>query len=260
MPVHDVPQFSIHRGRLQSVIRVRWSSGWAPGRFTPVVACRASRRTRWRHRAFLRSRRNEVETARGDILIGADGIHSKVRSTLFSRTRAIRAGTASRCGAARCDWPAFLDRRSMIIAGGMAAKLVLYPIAEGETPGNRLTNWVVYPTGEGGTLPPPKEDWSKPGKREDVLPFGAFHGAACRYPALIRRRRLLGLSDVRSRSAAALDPWPRHAARRRCPSDVSGRLQRRLAGDPRCALPGRLAGHAEHPRQALRPMSASACR
>ncbi len=41
------------------------------------------------------------------------------------------------------DFPAFLGGRTMIIAGGMSGKLVLYPIAEGATPDTRLTNWVV---------------------------------------------------------------------------------------------------------------------
>ena len=49
------------------------------------------------------------------------------------------------------DWPQFLTGRSMIIAGGMAAKFVLYPIAEGTREDRRLTNWAVTAkVGEGG--------------------------------------------------------------------------------------------------------------
>ena len=33
--------------------------------------------------------------------------------------------------------------RTMIVAGGIADKLVLYPIGKGETPRTQLTNWVV---------------------------------------------------------------------------------------------------------------------
>ena len=73
--------------------------------------------------------------------------------------------------------------------------------------------------------------------------------------------RILGISDVRPRSAAALVAWPRHAARRCRASDVSGRLERRLAGDPRRALPRRPAadGRASVAR-AVGATSRSGCR
>ena len=41
------------------------------------------------------------------------------------------------------DWPQFLTGRSMMIAGGMEAKFVLYPIGAGTAPDRRLTNWAV---------------------------------------------------------------------------------------------------------------------
>jgi 2-polyprenyl-6-methoxyphenol hydroxylase-like FAD-dependent oxidoreductase len=68
------------------------------------------------------------------------------------------------------EWPAFLTGRSMIVAGGLSAKMVVYPIAEGSRPDRKLTNWaVVARVGEGGA-PPRKEDWSRPGRREELMP------------------------------------------------------------------------------------------
>jgi len=53
----------------------------------------------------------------------------------------------------------------------MAAKVVLYPIGAGSAEARRLTNWAVMaPTGVGGTARPRREDWSRPGSVEDVLP------------------------------------------------------------------------------------------
>src|ERR1700704_3951840 len=79
---YDVPQFSIHRGRLQAVIyqavRARLGESRSPtahrlGAFTEdeggVTAYFFDRDGSHRH------------TARGDVLIGADGIHSTVRET-----------------------------------------------------------------------------------------------------------------------------------------------------------------------------------
>src|SRR5262249_27336665 len=87
------------------------------------------------------------------------------------RVRARRAGTARGCGAAAATGRAFLTGRSMVIAGGMAAKLVVYPIAEGTRPDWRLTNWaVVARIGDGSTPPPNKEDWSRTGRFEELMP------------------------------------------------------------------------------------------
>src|SRR6201999_360028 len=58
-----------------------------------------------------------------------------------------------------------------VIAGGMAAKLVVYPIAEGTRPDRRLTNWaVVARIGDGSTPPPNKEDWSRKGRFDELMP------------------------------------------------------------------------------------------
>jgi hypothetical protein len=76
------------------------------------------------------------------VLIGADGIHSVVRDKLFPDEGPPRwNGLMLWRGA--IDWPAFLTGRSMVVAGGLAAKLVIYPIAEGSRADKRLTNWAV---------------------------------------------------------------------------------------------------------------------
>lgn len=166
------PQFSIHRGRLQAVIRDAVVARLGEG------AVRTGRRLQGfiqdeggvtAH--FADSRRGETgETARGDILVAADGIHSMVRAHYFPDQGPPRWNGVQMWRGA-CDWPVFLDGESMIVAGGMAGKLVLYPIAKGKTAQTRLTNWVVNIRTGDPAKPPPKEAWSKPGRLEDVLPF-----------------------------------------------------------------------------------------
>jgi 2-polyprenyl-6-methoxyphenol hydroxylase-like FAD-dependent oxidoreductase len=168
---YDVPQFSIHRGRLQGVIHdaVRERIGehhihtghrlGAFGQDESGVTAYFFDRT-GAHRA----------TACGDILVGADGIHSAVRDALYPDEGPARWNGAMLWRGAT-EWPRFLTGRSMIVAGGMAAKLVVYPIAEGTREDLRLTNWaVVAKIGDGSTPPPRKEDWSRPGRIEELEP------------------------------------------------------------------------------------------
>src|SRR3569833_3806684 len=80
----DVPQFSIHRGRLQTVIyqaararlgETKVHAGCRLGSFTQDESGVAA--------YFFDRNGRHIKTARGDVLIGADGIHSFVRARLF---------------------------------------------------------------------------------------------------------------------------------------------------------------------------------
>ena len=107
---------------------------------------------------------------RADVLVGADGIHSTVRETLFPGEGPPRWNGSTLWRGAR-PWPAFLTGRSMIIAGGMASKLVVYPIAPGDDAGVPLTNWaVIAPTGEAGGPPPRPQSWLEQGHLDELLP------------------------------------------------------------------------------------------
>ncbi len=194
---HPVPQFSIHRGALQGVLRDAVVQRLGPD------AIRTSRRlSSFEQDAdgvlarFVDGSGAETETVRGAALIGADGIHSTVRAAFAPDEGPPRwNGTMLWRGAT--DWPVFMTGRSMIIAGGMEAKVVLYPIGAASSPdaqpgspdaGRRLTNWAVMArTGVAGTPPPRSEDWSRAGRLEDVLAqMQRFSVAEVDVEALIR--------------------------------------------------------------------------
>jgi 2-polyprenyl-6-methoxyphenol hydroxylase-like FAD-dependent oxidoreductase len=60
----------------------------------------------------------------------------------------------------------------MYIGGGMGMKLALYPIAPGDTPDTRLTNWAIaIRIADGATTPPPKDSWSRLGRMDEVVPY-----------------------------------------------------------------------------------------
>ena len=251
---HDVPQFSVHRGCLQGVIhraveerlgRGAIRTGRRLGAFTQDEAGVTA--------DFLDRAGAHVETARGDILIGADGIHSKVRATLFPDEGPPCWNGLMLWRGAR-DWPAFLTGKSMIVAGGLHAKVVVYPIAAGSSPAHRLTNWaVLVKVGDDGALPPRREDWSRPGKREELMP----HVARFSVPHLDVPGLIDATPEFYEYPTCDRDPLPfwsqgrvtllGDAAHPMYPVGSNGASQAIL--DARC-LANALAG-AEHPRQAL---------
>jgi 5-methylphenazine-1-carboxylate 1-monooxygenase len=185
---HPVPQFSIHRGALQGVLRDA-----VVERLGAEAICTSRRLVGFEQddtgvtAEFAGQSGTTVESVRGPALVGADGIHSTVREALNPGEGPPRwNGTMLWRGAAL--WPSFLTGRSMIIAGGMEAKVVLYPITAGTADRRRLTNWAVMARiGEPGAAPPRREDWSRPGRLDELMPHvRRFEIKEVDVPALIR--------------------------------------------------------------------------
>ncbi|MEM0908000.1 MAG: flavin-dependent oxidoreductase [Pseudomonadota bacterium] len=169
---HPVPQFSIHRGRLQKVL------------YDAVVARLGEDavRTGLALSAFVDDEGGvtahftdtvtggPATTVRGDVLVAADGIHSAARRHFYRNEGPPRwNGVLMWRGAT--PFPSWRDGQTMAIGGGMGAKLVLYPIGHPEG-GEQLMNWVVnIKMADGVVAPPPKESWSRPAQKAMVLPY-----------------------------------------------------------------------------------------
>jgi 2-polyprenyl-6-methoxyphenol hydroxylase-like FAD-dependent oxidoreductase len=173
---HEVPQFSIHRGHLHQVL---WRA--AEARLPTGALLRNARLQHFTQNAHgVTAHLADGRSLSGDALIGADGIHSIIRAALHPDDGGIRwNGIQMWRGAV--EWPAFEGGDTMIVAGDMKEKLVLYPIGAGASAATRLTNWVVCAQiGDASKPPPRREDWSRAGQLDEVL----AHVARFRIPFL----------------------------------------------------------------------------
>lgn len=169
---HEVPQFSVHRGRLQNMLyqavlnRIGGQAVRTGRRLAGFVQDEAGVTVQFTDSA----EGGAAETLRGSVLVCADGIHSVGRRHFYPDEGAPSwNGVVMWRGAA--PWPVWLDGRTMAIAGGMTGKLVLYPIApaEGE---RQLMNWVVnIRTKDPAMAPPPPDSWSRVASLAQVLPY-----------------------------------------------------------------------------------------
>jgi 2-polyprenyl-6-methoxyphenol hydroxylase-like FAD-dependent oxidoreductase len=186
---YDFPQVSIHRGELhlllyrQAVERLGAGSvltGHSLKRFDIGTGGGPAS-------AVFENRRSGEEIARveADLLIGADGIHSSVRSSFFPDEgppkhsgRILWRGT--------CIAPPFLTGRSMMQAGHASQKAVVYPISRKvfEDTGNNLTNWIMELAVPGEA--PPRQDWSRKVEKSVFAgPFADWKWDWLDVPALI---------------------------------------------------------------------------
>lgn len=168
---HAFPQFSIHRGRLHGVMldAVRQRAGSdavrAGHRFESFSETPSGIVAR-----FRRPDDSVVEVA-GDILVGADGIHSAVRSQLHPADGGM-LWNGIMMWRGTVEWPVSDEGDTMIVSGDMREKLLYYPIAPGTKPGTMLTNWVLCgEISKGISAPPERESWSRRGTMERAYPF-----------------------------------------------------------------------------------------
>lgn len=176
---HDVPQLSIHRGKLQRALHQAVLEQLGPDRVHSGYRLVAFEE-RGEGAAAHFERRGDGARVRveGDVLVGADGIHSALRASLYPH-EGPPAWNGYMIWRGAVDWPVFADGRTVVVAGGNDAKLVVYPIHhDPREPHVRLTNWVVMARlGDGSEPPPRREDWNRPGRLDEALPFvrDTFH-------------------------------------------------------------------------------------
>ena len=97
-----------------------------------------------------------IRSERGDILVGADGLHSTVRGHFYPDQKLHYAGQLMWRAAVAA--PPFLTGRTMIIAGHRNQKIVAYPMAP-LPDGRAMLNFIAELAEPGDA--PPREDWNR---------------------------------------------------------------------------------------------------
>jgi 5-methylphenazine-1-carboxylate 1-monooxygenase len=246
------PQFSVHRHDLQRVLsgavrdRLGADAVRLDHRVSGFTQHDAGATVTVEHSDGTRSR------VTGDVLVGADGVHSALRGQLHPETGRSRY-TGYMMWRGTTVHPPFLSGASMLRAGWLATgKLVAYPIRENvDGHGSQLVNWVAEVEGPERA----QRDWTRRGDLADFIgPFEDWHFDWLDVPALFR-----GAREILEYPMVDSDPlpwWTRgrvtllgDAAHPMVPRGSNGSAQAILDAKALAAL---LAGARDSPETALR--------
>ena len=196
------PQVSIHRGRLQTLLFETALERLGPQRLhldhalagfeqdaqgvtAQFVSRAVSSGSSQAAREAAPERPAARASVRGDLLIGADGIHSALRRTLQPQEGPPIWNGAILWRGMSLARP-FLSGASMVMAGHEWQKFVCYPISAPRDDGLQEINWIAeLKYRDRPALQ--REDWNRPGRLEDFLPaFEAWDFGWLDAPGLIR--------------------------------------------------------------------------
>jgi 5-methylphenazine-1-carboxylate 1-monooxygenase len=158
------PQYSIHRGHLLQLLHRAFLDRIGEQRLHT-----AYRATAYQARAgkspTVRFANGDVDG--GDVVIGADGVHSVVRGQMFpNEGAALWNGITMWRGAAEAD--PVLGGRSMALIGHFRKRIIMYPIsAEADRRGRSLINMVLE-IKMADDRPMPKQDWNHEADRAEI--------------------------------------------------------------------------------------------
>jgi 2-polyprenyl-6-methoxyphenol hydroxylase-like FAD-dependent oxidoreductase len=216
------PQYSIHRGELQMILLAAVRERLGPGAVRTGTALVSFAESPAGVDVRVRDRAGSESVLRGDALVGADGLYSRVRAQLNPAEPPPRWGGVMMWRGVVEGAP-FLTGRTVAVAGSNAAlKFVAYPISRrAERRGRALLNWVAEVKLPGRAVLT-GAGWNREGRLADVLPwFADWKFGWLDVPALIS-----GAPRILEYPMVDRDPLPSWGS---APSGGAGRVT--LLGD-----------------------------
>lgn len=157
---YNWPQFSVHRGqfhmRLLAAVR---------DRLGPERVVSNARFCRYENHddsvtAWFENSNGESFSCTGELLIGADGIHSSVRAQMHPSQGPVNwSGAVMWRGVSRAAPPR--NKNSFVFVGGIAQRFICYPVEPLDDNGETQLNWIaeLHPEDSRSV---DQSDWNKP--------------------------------------------------------------------------------------------------
>lgn len=166
---YPVPQLSVHRGQFHMALLAETRRRLGDDAVRTGHSLRSFVDDGRRVQVELVDRRTDAAvTDEAEVLVGADGIHSTVRST-FHPEEGLPQWSGNVLWRAITRWQPFLTGRSMFMAGHRPHKFVAYPLTEVGVDGKVTVNWIAELDRTDVGLAQ-REDWNRRGDLADFLP------------------------------------------------------------------------------------------
>ena len=180
---YNWPQVSIHRGTFQRILLNAVEARLGAARVVTDRRLSSFEERGGKVVARFADHTGGQYRANGDILIAADGIHSRARR-IFYPNQGDPAYSGIMMWRATSRAKPFLTGASMVAVGTKEQKWIAYPISQPDADGLCTINWL-------SELPRPEmirpEEWNRPGSLDDFYPeFANWRWDWCDAAAIMR--------------------------------------------------------------------------
>ncbi len=187
---YNWPQYSLHRGELHRLLLETFKQRAGADRVVTGhrLAGFEQNKNTVTANFVAPSSGKPIADVTGDLLIGADGLHSITRRCLYPDEGApVYAGMV--CFRGAVEGPPCIDGESMIICGDKRLRLVSYPISKTrQEQGRSQINWIAAVPFN--TDKPQEEDWNKLAEPEKLIElYGDWQFDWLKVPDLISATR-----------------------------------------------------------------------
>jgi 5-methylphenazine-1-carboxylate 1-monooxygenase len=167
---YDTPEIGIHRGKLHRALFDAVLDRLGAARMHLDHRCIGVEQDDQAATVIFQSSSGEPRPAdRADVVIACDGVNSAVRRQLYPGEQVAFTGINTWRGVS-VHRPILTGKSYLRIGSIETGKMVIYPIADNvDGQGNQLINWVAEIQQDVAS----KNDWNKPGRLQDFLPFFA---------------------------------------------------------------------------------------